>query len=144
MKLQTRTQASRLRRTTLRSKPTFSVRIITRSSCWRTSIKCLRAVRWWLRPFRNQRVAPGFPLVSSRSARHKHSRCQMDLFDELESRVVCGDGAIGMLLLNEGIPIDRCLEELCVSQPDRIFGRDGVCVARKEKIERCARNLFLC
>jgi methionine synthase I (cobalamin-dependent) len=44
----------------------------------------------------------------------------MDLLDELESRVVCGDGAMGTLLLNEGIPIEQCLEELCVSQPERI------------------------
>src|SRR3954470_4120086 len=44
----------------------------------------------------------------------------MDLLDELESRVVCGDGAMGTLLLNAGIPIDQCLEELCISQPARI------------------------
>lgn len=44
----------------------------------------------------------------------------MDLLDELESRVVCGDGAMGTLLLNAGIPIDQCLEELCLSQPARI------------------------
>ena len=44
----------------------------------------------------------------------------MDLLDELESRVVCGDGAVGTLLLNDGIPIDQCLEELCLSQPARI------------------------
>ena len=45
----------------------------------------------------------------------------MDLVDELESRVVCGDGAMGTLLLNAGIAIDQCLEELCVSQPERIL-----------------------
>jgi len=44
----------------------------------------------------------------------------MDLLDELESRVVCGDGAMGTLLLNEGFPIGQCLEELCVSTPGRI------------------------
>jgi methionine synthase / methylenetetrahydrofolate reductase (NADH) len=44
----------------------------------------------------------------------------MDLRDELESRVVVGDGAMGTLLLNDGIPIDQCLEELCLSQPARI------------------------
>ena len=44
----------------------------------------------------------------------------MDLVDELQSHVVCGDGAMGTLLLAEGIPLDRCFEELCVTEPDRI------------------------
>src|SRR4051794_25473903 len=44
----------------------------------------------------------------------------MDLLDELGSRVVCGDGAIGTLLLNASTPIDQCLEQLCISQPERI------------------------
>ena len=44
----------------------------------------------------------------------------MDLLDELETRVVCGDGAIGTLLLDNGVPIERCFEELCVSEPERI------------------------
>lgn len=44
----------------------------------------------------------------------------MDLLDELETRVVCGDGAMGTLLLNAGVSIERCLEELCVSEPERI------------------------
>src|SRR5438128_10826157 len=44
----------------------------------------------------------------------------MDLLAELEERIVCGDGAMGTLLLDRGVPVDRCLEELCVSEPDRI------------------------
>jgi len=44
----------------------------------------------------------------------------MDLLDELQTRVLCGDGAIGTLLLDAGIPLERCFEELCVSEPDRI------------------------
>lgn len=44
----------------------------------------------------------------------------MDLLGELETRVVCGDGAIGTLLLEAGVPLERCFEELCVSEPDRI------------------------
>jgi homocysteine S-methyltransferase len=44
----------------------------------------------------------------------------MDLLDELETRVVCGDGAMGTLLLDDGVPIGRCFEELCVSEPQRI------------------------
>ena len=46
----------------------------------------------------------------------------MDLLDELEARVLCGDGAMGTLLMAEGVPIERCFEELCVSEPDRIRG----------------------
>jgi homocysteine S-methyltransferase len=44
----------------------------------------------------------------------------MDLLGELETRVVCGDGAMGTLLLDDGVPIGRCFEELCVSEPERI------------------------
>jgi methionine synthase / methylenetetrahydrofolate reductase(NADPH) len=44
----------------------------------------------------------------------------MDLLDELERRVVCGDGAVGTLLLNAGVPIERCFEELCISEPGPI------------------------
>jgi len=44
----------------------------------------------------------------------------MDLLDALETRVVCGDGAMGTLLLDDGVPIGRCFEELCVSEPERI------------------------
>ena len=44
----------------------------------------------------------------------------MNLLDELKSGVVCGDGAMGTLLLNDGISLDSCLEELCLSRPDRI------------------------
>jgi methionine synthase I (cobalamin-dependent) len=44
----------------------------------------------------------------------------MDFLEELQSRIVCGDGAMGTLLLDRGVPVDRCLEELCVSKPDRI------------------------
>ncbi|MBA2743738.1 MAG: homocysteine S-methyltransferase family protein, partial [Chthoniobacterales bacterium] len=44
----------------------------------------------------------------------------MDLLDELQTRLVCGDGAIGTLLLESGVPLERCFEELCVSDPERI------------------------
>ena len=44
----------------------------------------------------------------------------MDLLGELEKRVVCGDGAIGTLLLNVRVPRERCLEELCLSEPEHI------------------------
>jgi methionine synthase I (cobalamin-dependent) len=41
----------------------------------------------------------------------------MDLLAELEEKLICGDGAMGTLLLDRGVPVDRCLEELCVSEP---------------------------
>jgi methionine synthase / methylenetetrahydrofolate reductase (NADH) len=44
----------------------------------------------------------------------------MDLLAELQTAVLCGDGAMGTLLLAAGIPIERCFEELCVTEPDRI------------------------
>src|SRR6516164_4916434 len=45
----------------------------------------------------------------------------MDLLAELDERLVCGDGAMGTLLLDRGVPVDRCLEELCVSEAGRIL-----------------------
>jgi homocysteine S-methyltransferase len=44
----------------------------------------------------------------------------MDLLDELQSRVLCGDGAIGTLLLEANVSSERCLEELCRTEPKRI------------------------
>src|SRR5437773_413334 len=44
----------------------------------------------------------------------------MDLLDELESKILPGDGAIGTLFAEAGISIERCFEELCVSQPDLV------------------------
>jgi methionine synthase I (cobalamin-dependent) len=45
----------------------------------------------------------------------------MDLLAELEERLVCGDGAMGTLLLDRGVPVNHCLEKLCLSA-DRILG----------------------
>lgn len=44
----------------------------------------------------------------------------MDLLDELQSRILPGDGAMGTLLMERGIPLERCFEELSVSQPELI------------------------
>ena len=41
----------------------------------------------------------------------------VDLLDELQTRLVCGDGAVGTLLLDRGVPLERCFEELAVSEP---------------------------
>lgn len=44
----------------------------------------------------------------------------MDLLDELQTRLVCGDGAIGTMLLETGVPLEACFEELCLSEPERV------------------------
>ncbi len=45
----------------------------------------------------------------------------MDLIDELNSRVLCGDGAMGTALMEAvDVPFDRCLEEFCLSAPDLV------------------------
>lgn len=44
----------------------------------------------------------------------------MDLLDELQTRILCGDGAFGTLLLESGVPLEHCFEELNLSEPARI------------------------
>lgn len=44
----------------------------------------------------------------------------MDLLEALTSRVVVADGAVGTLLLARGAGQGACLEELCISQPERV------------------------
>ena len=44
----------------------------------------------------------------------------MNLLEVLQERIVCGDGAMGTLLLDRGLPTECCLEEVCVSDPDRV------------------------
>jgi len=44
----------------------------------------------------------------------------MDFLEALHARVVPGDGAMGTLLMARGVSRDACLEELCVSDPERI------------------------
>ncbi len=45
----------------------------------------------------------------------------MDLIDEMQSRVLCGDGAMGTSLMElADAPIDRCLEEFSLSAPDLV------------------------
>ncbi len=45
----------------------------------------------------------------------------MDLLDELRTRLICGDGAIGTLLLESGVPPERCFEEL---DPPKTLARE--------------------
>ena len=43
-----------------------------------------------------------------------------DFLDALKEGVLCGDGAMGTLLSERGIPAGNCYEELCLSQPELI------------------------
>jgi methionine synthase I (cobalamin-dependent)/5,10-methylenetetrahydrofolate reductase len=42
----------------------------------------------------------------------------MDLLEELNASVLCGDGAMGTELMSAGAPVDVCFEELNVSMPE--------------------------
>ena len=44
----------------------------------------------------------------------------MDILEELETHVLPADGAMGTELMGRGFPLDRCFEELCLSEPDTI------------------------
>lgn len=44
----------------------------------------------------------------------------MDFLDELQHRVLPGDGAMGTELIAAGAPRGHCLEELCVSAPEMV------------------------
>lgn len=43
-----------------------------------------------------------------------------NLLERLESGVMIGDGAMGTLLYERGLPLDRCCEELILTQPDTV------------------------
>ncbi|NUN93058.1 MAG: homocysteine S-methyltransferase family protein, partial [Verrucomicrobiae bacterium] len=43
-----------------------------------------------------------------------------DLMERMERSVVLGDGAMGTLLYERGLPLDRCSEELVLTGRDRI------------------------
>jgi methionine synthase I (cobalamin-dependent)/5,10-methylenetetrahydrofolate reductase len=43
-----------------------------------------------------------------------------NLLDELEERILIGDGATGTYLSSLGVPADRCLEEANLTQPDLV------------------------
>src|SRR5271170_4104944 len=58
----------------------------------------------------------------------------MDLLDELESNIIPGDGAMGTLIMEAGIPIERNFEELCVSQPDLVSGIHAQYVAAGARV----------
>jgi methionine synthase / methylenetetrahydrofolate reductase (NADH) len=45
----------------------------------------------------------------------------MNLLEDLQESVICGDGAMGTELMGAGVPIEVCLEEVNVSNPDLVF-----------------------
>ncbi len=47
------------------------------------------------------------------------------LLSALKQGVVCGDGAMGTLLSERGIPAGSCFEELCLTRPELISGIHG-------------------
>src|SRR5476649_2036211 len=60
----------------------------------------------------------------------------MDFLDELQHRILLGDGAMGTELLAAGVPPGRCLEELCVSEPAIVRGiHEGYVAAGARVIE---------
>lgn len=44
----------------------------------------------------------------------------MEFLDELQSRVIPGDGAMATLLIERGVPVETCFEELCASRPEMV------------------------
>ncbi len=42
----------------------------------------------------------------------------MDLLEDLQNHVICGDGAMGTLLIERGVALNRCFEELNIHSPD--------------------------
>ncbi len=44
----------------------------------------------------------------------------MRFLEELRGGVMCGDGAMGTMLLDAGAPIESCLEEFCLTRPELV------------------------
>ena len=60
----------------------------------------------------------------------------MGFLDELQSRFLPGDGAMGTMLLEAGAAPDACLEELCVSKPERVSAVHAAYVAAGARVLR--------
>lgn len=46
----------------------------------------------------------------------------MNFLDQLRAGVLCGDGAMGTMLLDAGAPLDGCLEQLNLTRPELVAG----------------------
>lgn len=64
----------------------------------------------------------------------------MDFLDELQHRILPGDGAMGTALMAAGVPADACFEELCVSRPDAVLAVHGAALAAGARV--IATNSF--
>ena len=70
-----------------------------------------------------------------------------DFLEALESQIVLGDGAMGTLLHERGLPADQCVEGLVLSDPDRIekihreYLDAGACVIKTNSYGANARKL---
>ena len=51
---------------------------------------------------------------------HREHLQRMRFLDELQARVMCGDGAMGTMLLEAGAPIESCLEQFCLTRPELV------------------------
>ncbi len=58
----------------------------------------------------------------------------MDLLDELQTRLVCGDGALGTVLLERGVPLEQCFEELAVTEPELLETIHGDYIAAGARV----------
>ena len=64
----------------------------------------------------------------------------MDFLDELQHRILPGDGAMGTALMAAGVPADACFEELCGSRPDTVLAVHGAALAAGARV--IATNSF--
>ena len=60
----------------------------------------------------------------------------MDFLDELQQRILPGDGAMGTALTGAGVAGDACLEELCVSAPERVMAVHAQAIAAGARLIR--------
>ena len=50
------------------------------------------------------------------------TRSTVDVVERLQGEILCGDGAMGTMLLDAGVPLTTCFEELCLTEPALIRG----------------------
>ena len=60
----------------------------------------------------------------------------MDFLDELQQRILPGDGAMGTALMGAGVSGEACFEELCVSAPARVMAVHAQAIAAGARLIR--------
>ena len=58
----------------------------------------------------------------------------MNLLEEIEDHPICGDGAMGTLLMERGVTPLQCFEELCLSRPELVREIHGEYVAAGARV----------